>query len=518
MELCSSTIPELLEQTIVQFGNRVAVKACGEQYTWREIGILSDTVARKLAQRGVVEGAHVGLWGGNDLNWMLTFLAILKLKAIAVLINNKYTKHELAGILKLSNIEWLCIGSCTIIENEVTLDQIEKISGIETDQVIDIRYPLPLYRTWLAEPHDVQIYNRNGNSRALCCLMFTSGSSAQPKCVMISHYSLVNNAISMAEKLGLRDTDIVCLAVPLFHIFGLCVNFLASMYMGASVAVPGGQKSTQILQCIQNYKCSILNGVPTSYLALIHSPQFLPEHIGSLRLGVMGGAPLLAHQMDKLQAALPGMELMINYGQTEGACISNTEHGDTIERLSSTVGRPLPHISVAVEDPMTGHRLVNGQIGELVVTGYNVMQGLYPPSSEQHVIDKHGWLHTEDLGTIDENGYISIVGRKKEIIIRGGEDITPREIENALIEFDEISDVKVFGIPHEILGEQVIACVIPQKGVVCEEAKIKAALGRNLASFKIPSHIIQMEVFPLCGNGKIDLQGLKRMVSAQFTG
>lgn len=508
MKLSSNTIQDSLAQTLARFGDRSAVKTADGEFTWREIGILSDALADQLAQRGIGRGEHVGLWGENSLNWILTFLAVIKLGAVAVLINNNYTERELRDVLQISDTKWLCFGGCPELERRPELPTlVMSACGIDRDRAFRMENAPEVLRQWLSEPHGEE--RKSSDCREVCCLLFTSGSTERPKCVMMNHYSLINNAVSMAEKLKICPSDNICLSTPLFHIFCLCGSFLASMYAGAAMSIPESLRSIKLLQCVQRHKCSILNGVPTSYLALVRNSEFSARYMECIRLGVLGGAPIMERQMAELQRILPHTEFMINYGQTEGACISNTEHGDGLNRLAHTVGRPLPNITVDVVDPDSGQRLGPAGVGEIVVSGYNVMQGFYPPAGIQDTIDGQGWLHTEDLGRMDEEGYITIVGRKKDIIIRGGEDITPREIENIIMAYEPVLDVKVFGIPHDVLGEQVVACVVTRPGASYREEELQEWMRKNLAAFKIPSHLFRMEQFPLCANGKLDVQRLK---------
>lgn len=517
MELCNDTIQTMFEKTIFRFGSKCAVKTSEGSYTWNDLGKLVDGATERFAKFGIRQDMHVALWSGNHLDWIVTFLAIVKLGAVAVLINHHYTRRELVEAMKISRAEWLCYGDCPALRKQPELPaRVMRECGIDSGHAIDIQSSSEMRRKWLSAPF-WKTYPVTTDSHKICCLLFTSGSTEYPKCVMMSHYSLVNNAISMAEKLALLDSDTICLSTPLFHIFCLCGNFLSGMYVGAAIAIPDQLKSSHLLHCIKRHHCSILNGVPTSYLALLRNPEFAGQHLSDIRLGVLGGAAILPRQMQELRSTLPHIEFMINYGQTEGGCICNTEYGDTFLHLSSSVGRPLPHISLEIVDPQTGHRLKHGMVGEIVVRGYNVMRGLFPPGLHAQSVDHRGWLHTEDLGRIDADGYLTLVGRKKEIIIRGGEDITPREIENIIMAYEPIQDVKVFGIPHEVLGEQIVACVVPRPDSRYREEELREWMASNLAAFKLPAHLIAFAQFPVSANGKIDLCRLKQEACCQLT-
>ncbi len=516
MTLCRETIPSLLDRAVLRFGMCCAVETTQERYSWREIGLLSDAAAESLAGRGIGRGDHVGIWGGNSLDWILAFLAVVKLGAVAVLINNHYTERELSEVLRTGRVDWLLFGDCPELEHRPDLPVYAmRAVGAGARRAVDMRTEPAVRRRRCTEGR-FRPAQLAGNCCEVCCLLFTSGSTKQPKCVMMTHYSMVNNAVSMAETLGIRMEDRICLSTPLFHIFCLCGSFLPALYAGASLVIPEGLRSAQLLQCISRHGCSILNGVPTSYLALIRSGAFDADRMAGVRLGVLGGAPVLERQMAELQRVLPQTEFMINYGQTEGACICNTDHNSTLTQLAGTVGRPLPHIQVEIVSPDTGRRLDTGEAGELVVRGYNVMQGFYPPGCRPAAIDGQGWLHTDDLGRRNPDGSITLTGRKKDIIIRGGEDITPLEIESVIQAYEPILDVKVFGVPHEVLGEQVIACVVVREGAAYREADLRAWMQKNLAAFKIPAVLCRMERFPLSANGKLDLRRLKTDWSSRF--
>lgn len=513
MELRSITLQQLLGEASAKYGDKKAVEYGGEYYTWREIDAMSDILADDFARRGVVKGDHVGIWSPNTLMWILTFFAALKLGAVAVLINCNFTAHELKLAVRIGAVKWFCFGQCPrLSEDPGLLDRVRESCPEQIRGGIDIRRLSADLMQFHYEGAEISRSVRDGRGldcRDVCCMIFTSGTTKAPKCVMLTHHILVNSSANMAELMRITEEDSLCMSLPLFHIFGLCGGFLACVHCGAVVHLMDSIKSSDIMKCVDRYKCTILNGVPTSYLAMINNAAFPGYNMQSIRVGVLGGASVTRQQMRRIQDAFPRTVFMTNYGQTEGACLTNTKYGDSFEHIASTVGLPMDHIRLEIQDPRTKEILGPGEVGEIIVKGYSVMKGYFNPEPGLETIDKDGWLHTEDLGMKDEEGYVRIVGRIKDIIIRGGEDITPLEIEEAILAYDQVSEAKVVGVPHEILGEQVVACLVLKQPNTYREEELRAVLQRKLAPFKHPSHIFLYESFPLGGSGKISTSRLR---------
>ncbi|MCL1848530.1 MAG: acyl--CoA ligase [Clostridiales bacterium] len=521
MELRDATIQQILHETADRFGDRHAVEFNGEYYSWRDLDRMSGLLADDFSSRGIGKGVHVGIWSPNNLAWILSFFAIVKLGAIAVLINSNYTIRELRDAIRIGKAEWLVYGHCPGMDVAPdVLDTIVQDCPALSGRMIDI---------WHGDSSIIRPLQQRGStpqaggareevySDDVCCMIFTSGTTREPKCAMQTHGAIVNNAIIMSEVMHITEEDKFCLSLPLFHIFGLCGGFLACLHKGALVHVFEHVRSLDVMQCVDKYKCTIFNGVPTNYLALINNKDFGKYDMGSVRLGVLGGAAVTIPQMRRIQDAFPNTVFMTNYGQTEGACLSNTKYDDSFERVATTVGVPLPYVEIAIMDRETGQILPAGEQGEIVARGYSLMRGYFNAEPDvKPPIDEAGWLHTEDIGYLDHDGYIKISGRIKDVINRAGEQITAMEVEEALLAYSPISDVKVLSAPHSILGEQVIACLTVKDNEEYMESTLREILGQKLAPYKHPSYIFHFMEFPLSATGKLDQRSLREEVARRL--
>ena len=521
MELRNITLPALLRETASRFADRRAVEFHGDFYTWSEIDALSEVLADDFAYRGITKGDHVGIWSPNSLTWVLSFFAAAKLGATSVLINSNFTIRELRDAIRIAKVDWLLYGHCPRMD--VVPDLIEHVQRDCPQlkgRMLDIRFEhADLLRLMFRNSKTVWDFHTSegADTDDICCMIFTSGSTRSPKCAMLTHHAIVNNSASMAEVMGITQDDELCMSLPLFHMYGLAGCFLACVQSGALVHFMEGLRSIDIMKCIHRHRCTVFNGVPTSYLALISNKNISKYDLSSIRLGVLGGAPLTKHHLRRIQSAFPKTQFMANYGQTEGACLTNTLYGDSFEDIATTVGPPGPHIEMAIMDTETRELLPPDTQGEIVVRGYCIMRDYFNPDPEVLCpIDADGWLHTQDLGLLRPDGYLRIVGRIKDIIIRAGEDITPSEVEEAVMAYDRISDARVLGAPHDILGEQVVACVVLKESGRYKESELREILGQRLAPFKQPSHILVFSRFPASASGKINPRLLREEMTAKL--
>ncbi len=518
MGLVELTIDELFAEAVRRFGPETALVYQADSYTWSEVDRLSDMLADRFAQGGVRHGDHVGLWGENSAAWIATFLALQKLGATVALLNSNYRRREVVQVMRIAEITWLFYGSTPALAEEPDLVEIaaQKV-GESVRGLVDIREETLGLRRMLDGAPDYPGRRRESglSCRDVACMLYTSGTTMEPKCALHDHYSLVNNAIVSAERTRMRHDDRICMSQPLFHVFALAAGFLAAVYCGATLYVLPHFGSEEILQCVQKHRCTILNGVPTNFLRLLSNPVFPRYRTDSLRLSVIGGAPLSEVQFDFIREAFPSSCIMTNYGLTEGCCVCNSEYSDDPRTVAHTVGRPYPYIEVAVQDPKTRRFLPPGGEGEVVVRGYSVMLGYYKPQSCDQPVDDEGWLHTEDLGVMDGEGHVSIVGRIKDIIIRGGEDITPAEIRKEILRYEPVLDALVIGAPHPILGEEVIACLVLEEPKDYNEQELRSMLRYRLAKYKIPAFFLLYDAFPLKPSGKVDMRALRADVYAR---
>lgn len=517
MGLVERKIDEIFIDTVRQFGQSAAVVYQNETYTWHELDILSDIIADRLKKQGVTRGDRVGLWSENSAAWIITFLALQKLGAVAALLNVSYKRRELERALRIGEIQWLCYGNAPALsENSDLIEITAKKIGKNFRGVMDIREEsLDLPKILLENPDFSAPVYENANCRDLACILYTTGTTREPKCVLHSHHSLVNNAIVTANRIRMNADDCICVSQPLFHVFGLISSLLTSIYSGSMLCVLSRFGSEDILQCVQRHCCTILNGVPTNFICMISNPVFNRYRTDSLRLSIIGGASISATQIDYIRHAFPTVKIMRNYGLTEGCNLCNSEYSDNDGSVSRSVGRPYPHIELAIHDSQRQCFLPAGEKGEIVVRGYSVMQGYYnSPTCSQpdQAVDADGWLHTGDLGVIDSNGYLSIAGRLKDIIIRGGENISPVEVCSEIMRYEPILDALVIGAPHPVLGEEVIACLVLDEPWDYSEQELRSMLKVRLARFKIPAFFLIYQQFPLNANGKVDMRRLREDV------
>lgn len=514
MGLIECTIDELFDEAVRRFDQETAVIYKDDAYSWRELDTLSDMMADRLEARGVVRGDCVGLWGENSAAWIVTFVALQKLGAVAALLNSGYLRRELVQIMRSSETRWLCYGSTPAFAKEADLiEAVAAEAGESLQGLVDIREETLGLRKMLEEAPDYAGRARDGlNCRDVACMLYTTGTTMEPKCVQHNHYSLVNNAIATAERARITAEDRICLSQPLFHTFPLCSSLLASFFCGSVLCVLSRFTSEEILCCVQRHRCTVLNGVPMNFLCMFSSQIFRRYQTDSLRLSIIGGDSISEAQYDYIRQTLPTVHIMRNYGLTEGCNLCNSEYFDSPKMVARSVGRPYPCIELAIQDPKKRTFLPPGEKGEIVTRGYNVMQGYFHSrSGDQPVqpIDESGWLRTGDLGILDKEGYLTIVGRLKDIIIRGGENVSPAEIEKEILRYEPVLDALVIGAPHPILGEEVLACLVLDSPVDYNEHELLSILKVRLAKFKIPAFFLLYDKFPLRPNGKVDMRALR---------
>ena len=511
------TISGLFASAVDRFDGEAAVVYREDTYSWRELDILSDQVADCLEKRGVAKGDRVGIWGENSAAWIVTFLALQKLGAVSALLNFNYRQRELEQVMRISDIHWLCCGDTpALAETPGILGAAAKRFGKNFRGLMDIREKsLDLRNALRGAADHVRRPQPDINDTDTACMLYTTGTSMDPKCVLHSHYSLINNAIFTAERMQMGPDDRICVSQPLFHIFGLVTSFLGAVHCGAELCVLSHFGSETILRCVERHRCTILNGVPTNFICMITNPFFHDYKTDSLRLSIIGGANILPNQLDYIRQVFPGVHIMRNYGLTEGGNLCNSEFSDDHAAVASTVGRPYPGTELAIWDSTQKRFLPPGEAGEIVARGYSVMQGYFcsaegtpPPQA----IDASGWLHTGDVGLIDKEGRLSLVGRIKDIIIRGGENISPLEVSREIHRYEPVLDVLVIGAPHPILGEEVIACLTLEIPEDYSEPELRSMLKTRLAGYKIPAFFLTYDQFPLMTSGKVDMLALRKDV------
>lgn len=526
MRLIRKTIAECLRSRVRESGDKIALEADDQRYTWKDLDMLSDYMVGRMLSCGIRKGTHVGIWSTNSPNWIIVFLALTKIGAIPILLNTCYSTEEMEKVLRYADVEFVYYGEG--YKKLVYEDMVVQLRDELADQVKRWIYiGRDTARRWMTEEsfvfaermkkvtREISGYIRRVSPDDTAAILFTSGTTAMPKGVMLSHYNLVNSSLETCEHMKWGADDKMLIAVPLFHCFGITSSLLSSIHTGFCMHVIEYYKTVTVLRSVQDYHCTLLNGVPSMFLAVVKNPLHKEYDLSSLRRGIIAGSPLSPDDYMMIRREIPSLVLHASYGQTETSpCVSIGDVGDSDEDNAHSAGRVIRHCEVAIMGP-EGQQMPVGTDGEICVRGYNVMQGYYHlPEATAKAIDQNGWLHTGDLGHVDERDFLYVTGRIKEMIIRGGENISPREIESAILTYPGIKEAKVIGLPAEVLQEMIVACIVPEEGTTISNAGLMTHLENHLAYYKLPAHIVRMDALPVNASGKIMLGELKEQAAA----
>ena len=534
---CGASTTQIIYETIGGFFDRVAnehpnnpalvLRHQNVDWTYSELQQRVDQLAAGLISLGIESGDRVGIWGPNSAEWVLTQLATAKMGAIMVCINPAYRLYELEYALNKVECKALITD-----EQFKTSDYLGMLNTLapELEQCV----PGQLDATKL--PHLKHVI-RMGTEKSpgmfnfddICAgasahdfsvladlqgklkpddainIQFTSGTTGNPKGATLSHCNILNNGYLTGEAMRLTPSDKLCIPVPLYHCFGMVLAVLACISHGSTMVFPGEAfDPEQTLQTVQDEQCTALHGVPTMFITELDHPNFRRFDLSSLRTGIMAGAPCPVEVMKRVISEMHMQDILIAYGQTELSPINNmTLPDDSLERRTETVGRAMPWVEIKIIDE-AGHVVPVGQKGEICTRGYSVMQGYWNDQEKTaETIDASGWLHSGDIATMDASGYVRIVGRIKDMIIRGGENIYPREVEEFLYQHPAISEVQVFGIPDEKMGEEVCAWIQINEGADLTADDVKAYCKDQITHFKVPRHIRFVSEYPMTVTGKI---------------
>ncbi|MEU4040742.1 AMP-binding protein [Streptomyces antibioticus] len=504
--LLGDTIGANLDRAVATWPEREALVDVPSErrWTYAEFGADVDRLASALLGAGVVKGDRVGIWAVNCAEWVLVQYATARVGAIMVNINPAYRTHEVEYVLNQAGISLL----------------FASVSHRTSDyraMIEDVRPRCPALReaVFIGDPSwDALLARANPDARPdeLSCddpinIQYTSGTTGFPKGATLSHHNILNNGYFVGEMIDYSEQDRICVPVPFYHCFGMVMGNLAATSHGACIVIPAAAFDPRAtLEAVQRERCTSLYGVPTMFIAELNLPDFASYDLSTLRTGIMAGSPCPVEVMKRVVGEMNMSEVSIAYGMTETSPVSTqTRREDDLEHRTGTVGRVLPHIEVKVVDPVTGVTRPRGTAGELCTRGYSVMLGYWnEPEKTAEAVDAGRWMHTGDLAVMREDGYVEIVGRIKDMIIRGGENIYPREIEEFLYGHPGIQDVQVVGVPHEKYGEEVLACVIPRDAADPPTLEdVRAFCEGRLAHYKIPSRLQVLETFPMTVSGKI---------------
>ena len=508
--LKGETIGQNLRQIAAKFPERAALISEYQQYraNYSEFLAQVEQVAKALMAHGIRRGDRVGIWSPNRYEWVLVQYATALMGAIMVNINPGYKLSGLRYALEQSRIDLLIASS-----HFRKTDYIKMLDELRPDclypkQTVIIDRDWATFLSSASQVSDARLAEREASLQFddPVNIQYASGTPGYPKGATLSHHNILNNGFFIGERLKYTEKDIVCLPVPFYHCFGMVLGNMAIVTHGACIVIPGEFfDPEQVLQTVENERCTSLYGVPTMFIAELDLPDFAKYNLKSLRTGIMAGAPCPIDTMRKVQSLMNMTEICVCYGMTETSPVSTEScTDDPLELRVTTVGTVHPHVEIKIIDPESGAIVPRGTAGELCTRGYSVMLGYWDnPEDTKAIIDETRWLHSGDIAVMDENGYVSIVGRIKDLIIRGGENISPKEIEDFLIVHEGVSDVQVIGVYSEKYGEEVMAWIKPRPGYNVSAESLHTYCKGRIATFKIPRYWKFVDAFPMTVTGKI---------------
>jgi fatty-acyl-CoA synthase len=508
--LLGETLGENLRRTVERYGEREAlvVRSQGFRATYRELWELTTRAARGLMALGVKKGDRVGVWSPNRYEWVVAQYATARVGAILVNLNPAYKTAELEYALRQSGTSVLVQARGFRQSDYRRMVEEVRSRCPELRQVVVMEDDWERLLAGGAQVSEGALAEREASLQFddAINIQYTSGTTGFPKGATLSHHNVLNNGFFVAEVLGYGPEERVCIPVPFYHCFGMVMGNLACTSHGSCMVIPAEAfEPLAVLETVQAERCTSLYGVPTMFIAELDHPRFGEFDLSTLRTGIMAGSPCPVEVMKKVQSRMNMREVTICYGMTETSPVSTQSSlDDPLDRRVGTVGRVHPHVEVKILDAETGAVVPRGTPGELCTRGYSVMLGYWNNAeATQGSIDKAGWMHTGDLATMDAEGYVKIVGRIKDMIIRGGENIYPREIEEFLHTHPGVSEAQVIGVPSEKYGEEVMAWVKAKPGVTLAEADMVAFCTGRISTFKIPRYWKFVEEFPLTVTGKV---------------
>lgn len=541
-ELLRVTVADLLDETALKFSENEALVdiSKGVRYSYREFLDAVNRLSKGLLRLGLKKGEHLALWGPNRWEWIITEFAAAKIGVVLISVDINYQLQQLEYLLKQSDSR-----SLVMTEGLKGSEYVEIVSKLFPE--IKDSIPGHLNNPGLPELKNIILISNHSTpgmfrwqevlemgknvsdgalaDRQASChyedvvtLLYTSGTTGAPKGVMSTHFGIINTTLASAENQKLTEGDRLCLSVPLSHMFGCVCITLAAITKGSTLIIPSETfEPRKILEAIEKERCTAIYGSPSAFIALMEDPKYQSFDLKSLRTGIMGGAQCPMEVMKKVVDEMGVKEIVIGYGLTESSSwITETRPVDPLELRVSTVGRPLPNVEVKMVDPGTGEEVPLGSAGELCARGLN-MKGYYKmPAATEKAIDREGWLHSGDLGTMDEKGYVRMTGRLKEVITKGGEVIYPTEIEEVLFAHPKISNAQIFGVPDKISGEEVAAWIKLEEGATMKEEEILKYCKAKLPTSQVPHYLKFVSEFPMTPLGKVQKFKMREMAIKEY--
>ena len=531
------TVGALLDHIAGKFPDHEALvyPERGLRYSYREFNERCRQVAKGLMGMGVKKGDHVSIWANNVPEWVVLQFASAKIGAVLVTVNTSYKSAELEYILKQSDSSTLFLvqGFKDTDYVQTVGEVMPELASSQPGRLASAKLPFMKNLVFLGggapagmfgfdqmvamgqgiPDAELDAVERGLSPHEVINMQYTSGTTGFPKGVMLTHFNVVNNGFNIGECMRFTEKDRLCIPVPFFHCFGCVLGVMACVTHGSTMVPVETFDPLKVLQAVEKERCTAVHGVPTMFIAELEHPEFSKFDLTSLRTGIMAGSNCPIEVMRRVIRDMHASEITIAYGQTESSpVITQTRTDDPLELKVSTVGKVLPNVELKIVDIETGAALPPGKQGELCTRGYLVMKGYYKmPEETAKAIDADGWLHTGDLAVMDENGYCKITGRIKNMIIRGGENIYPREIEEFLYTHPKISDIQVYGVPDRKYGEQVMAAIVLKGGCAMTEEEVRDFCRGKIANYKIPRYVRFVDSYPMTASGKIQKFKLREM-------
>ncbi len=541
-EALQFTVGGLLEATAQRYPDNDALvyPDLGLRLSYQQFDQLTDRVAKGLFRLGIRKGDHVAIWATNVPEWVILQFATAKIGAVLVTVNTNYKSAELEYLLKQSDSTSLFLvqGFKDTDYVDTLYSVIPELKKAEPGDFHCEKLPFLKNVVFLGEERHEGMLNyreiealgsdvcdevlkelkKDLHAEEVINMQYTSGTTGFPKGVMLTHFNIVNNAYNIGKCMEFTEKDRLCIPVPFFHCFGCVLGVLACVTHGATMVPVVTFDPEVVLKIVEAEKCTALHGVPTMFIAELEHANFKQYDLSTLRTGIMAGSPCPIEVMKQVINDMNCSEITIAYGQTEASpVITQTRTHDPIELRVASVGKALPDVEVKIVDIQNGAALSAGEQGELCTRGYLVMKGYYKlPEETAQALDEEGWLHTGDLAVMDNNGYCHITGRIKNMVIRGGENIYPREIEEFLYTHPKVSDVQVFGVPDKKYGERVMAAIKLREGVECSVEEIREFCHDRIANYKIPHYVKFVDGYPMTASGKIQVYKLREMAIAEY--
>ena len=542
--LLAMTIGQAFDRTVAQFpeGEALVVRHQQRRYTWRQLAETVDLHARAFLALGMQAGDRLGIWAPNCAEWCISQIASAKLGVILVNINPAYRTSELEYVLRQSACQWLiCAGTFKTSDYHAMLGELlpelahQAPGQLNGERLPDLRGLISLddappggFLPWAAlagmaeqvAPAEYQQRQQSLQFDQPVNIQYTSGTTGFPKGATLSHHNILNNGYMVGESLGLTAQDRLVIPVPLYHCFGMVMGNLGCITHGTTMIYPSdGFDPLLTLAAVAEEQATGLYGVPTMFIAMLDHPRRAEFDLSRLRTGIMAGATCPIEVMRRVIGEMHMSEVQIAYGMTETSPVSlQTGPDDDLERRVTTVGRTQPQLESKIIDD-AGNTVARGQVGELCTRGYSVMLGYWNnPDSTREAIDEAGWMHTGDLATMDEHGYVCIAGRNKDMIIRGGENVYPRELEEFFFTHPAVADVQVIGIPDERYGEAIVAWIKFHPGHVANELELQTWCKGRIAHFKMPKHFKFVDEFPMTVTGKIQKFRMREIMIEELKG